>query len=91
MTATTKPKPTRESYFAIYWDHARDLPRTALCTFAGFMSEEIALLVRDTWDELFEYQRARLRAALLQFLITHDQVRVETERSRELRGEKVTA
>lgn len=90
MTATD-PQPSRESFFALYWDHARDLPRQSLCILARFHSSDIPMIVSHDWWALLDYERAQLRAAFMSLLAQHDEVRAEMERARELRGEKVTA
>mgnify|MGYP001587810444 FL=1 len=43
------------------------------------------------WDALTEWERVELRRSILAMLPLHDQVRAEVKRSRELRGEKMTA
>lgn len=91
MTAATHSAPSRESFFSIYWDHARDLPRQSLGVLARFESAEVLDLVCHPWDELLEYQRVRLRAAIMQLLEIHDAGRAELARIRELQGETVPA
>jgi len=91
MTASTHLVSSRESFFSLYWDHARDLPRQSVCVLARFESVEVLDIVRHPWDELLEYQRARLRAAILQLLEIHDAGRAELARIRELQGRGVTA
>lgn len=81
----------RESFFALYWDHARDLPRMELCLLAGFSSNDFPTLMQTDWNALTEWERVELRLSILAALPLHDQVRAECVKSRQLRGEKVTA
>ena len=83
--------PSRESFFALYWDHARDRPRMELCLLAGFSSSDFSELISTDWDALTEWERVELRRSILAMLPIHDATRAEGVRSRELRGEKVTA
>ena len=81
----------RESFFALYWDHARDVSRFNLCVLANFPSADIPELQRQEWATLMIWERDKLRAALLRMVTIHTEVVVGAKRSRELRGEKVTA
>ena len=83
--------PSRESFFALYWDHARDVSRFNLCVLAGFPSADIPELQRQEWATLMIWERDKLRAALLRMVTIHAEVVAEAERSRALRGEKVPA
>ena len=90
MTDTHAPvPPSRESFFALYWDHARDRPRMECCLLAGFASCDLRPITEMDWDRLTEWERVELRRAILSMLPVHDAVRAESQRSRELRGEKV--
>ena len=92
MTAcATFVPPSRESFFALYWDHARDRPRMELCLLAGFRSSDIPEILSTDWDALVEWERGELRLGILAMLPIHDATRAESQRSRELRGEKVPA
>ena len=92
MTHAPAPgAPSRESFFALYWDHARDVSRFNLCVLAGFPSADIPELQRQEWAALMIWERDKLRAALLQMVTLHAEVVAEAQRSRELRGEKVPA
>lgn len=82
MNALAPTPPSRESFFALYWDHARHWPRTATAMLAGFHSAEIAGLLDCEWSELLEYQRDKLRQAVLEMLTVHEQTRAEVARSR---------
>ncbi len=91
MIAPASKPPSRESFFALYWDHARDLPRLSLCILAKFNSSDIPMIVSRDWWALLTYERAQLRGAFVALLAQHDEIRVEMERSRGLRGEQVLA
>ena len=87
MTAcATFVPPSRESFFALYWDHASDRARMELCLLAGFSSSDFSTLMTTPWDALTEWERVELRRSILAMLPLHDQVRAEVRRSRELRG-----
>ena len=91
MTAAAPSQPSRESFFALYWDHARDVSRFSLCVLAGFPSADIPELQRQEWATLMIWERDKLRAALLRMVTMHAEVVAEANRSRALRGEKVPA
>jgi hypothetical protein len=76
-TDQAKRPPSRESFYALYWDHARDLPRFSACMLAHFEGDEVSHITSMEWDHLPENDRVRLRAAILQLLEVHDLNRKE--------------
>lgn len=83
MTAAT---PSRESFFALYWDHIRQLPRLALMCMAQIPKERMAEFDSRAWDELLECEREPIRAAILFLIECHDHTRQEAVRRREVQG-----
>lgn len=79
--------PSRESFLALYWDHARSIARFNLCTLAGIPAADVPELVGNDWDFLTEWERAKLRRAVVDFLPIHDATRAAARRDRALRGE----
>lgn len=73
IDATATPPPiSRESFFALYWDHARDLSLTTICCLAKINREYMTGLARTPWDELDEADRVKIRAAILELIEVHD-------------------
>lgn len=73
---SARKQPSRESFFALYWDHARDHMRGAICILAGVSTN--CCLFR--WDELEEMERDRLGAQILTMVEVHDENRLEDQR-----------
>jgi hypothetical protein len=87
MTAPVEPLPTsRESFFAIYWDHAHATARFNACLLAGIPHDEINNTQLLSWDELLSFERPALRHAILKLIQLHDLNRKELARIRELNG-----
>lgn len=59
---------TRESFFALYWDHCRDFWKEHLCRTAK-LSGAYGLL---QWDELTEAERPALRKEILEMVEIHE-------------------
>lgn len=86
MTAAAPPAPSRESFFALYWDHVRQLPRLALLCMARIPKDRMMDFESRSWDELLECEREPIRAAILFLIECHDLTRQEAVRRRELQG-----
>lgn len=78
--------PSRESFFALYWDHVRSLPRLALMVMAKIPKDRMLDFESRSWDELLECEREPIREAILFLIECHDATRQEAVRRRELQG-----
>lgn len=78
--------PSRESFYALYWDHVRQLPRLALMVMAKIPKEHMLDFESRSWDELLECEREPIRTAILFLIECHDATRQEAVRRHELRG-----
>ena len=89
MTAAAPP--SRESFFALYWDHVRSLPRLAIMLLAKIPKEKAPEFEARAWDELLEDERNAIRAAIMDLIEFHDYTRQQAAHRRELQGKAVPA
>lgn len=85
MTAVV-PATGYESFFALYWDHVRSLPRLAVLMLAKIPADKAPEFEARSWDELLEFERAAIRSAILDLVEYHEHTRHEAARRRELQG-----
>ena len=89
MTDVAQPVISCESFYALYWDHVRSLPRLAIMCMASIPKERQPDYESHSWDELFECEREPIRSAILFLIECHDHTRQEAARRRELQGKAV--
>lgn len=74
---------SREDFFALYWDHAREIPRYSLCLVAHFPKPYAVGLSAASWSDIQEPDRAKLRVAVLDLLEVHAHNREVERKQRE--------
>lgn len=86
QTVDAAHAPSRESFFALYWDHVRQLPRLALLCMAKVPKERMPEFDSRSWDELLECEREPIRAAIMFLIECHDITRQDAARRRDVQG-----